>query len=659
MRRREFITLLPFAAGLPSSAALAVELNEHFVGSLDREVNVKRDFGATGDGITDDWQAIENAGIYLEARGGGRMYFPAGRYKLPTFGKNITVRNNIEYCGDGASSVIVGSNAAFISPNGAVFGRGSYATYTYYGVHDILAGAQSLTTTVLADADNFSPGDIIIARSITAAGSANDVLPHFVEMNRVVSVHGGVVNLEDPIDDGWNGVMIARVSDDVSQGYSIHDLRIECESGFPFFIQASYKSVIRNCWTRGLSVICANGFTRSVAHDLIATVVWSAERMEALFEIETGSVRASIRDIEIQMTGTSLPGGQYPLFYCQEFSRRTSLRNVRVAAGGISLGNVITAFAGGHSFENIDVVARSIDKVLDYSCGDPAVFSLNHLPATFKGVAVDALDATNGFNHGFILYNNYPKGAVENVTVQDCVINGVADEREHNLIWFLRGEQSDILFENVRGAADVTMGLRERGMPDPSLRNVQLRNCEYRRIGSEAMFERAHFVGCRRKDSRLPGPSRLPSGQVWASNVANGAMMALVVPAYATVCRGDYIELRFSGRYADPYGAHATITAFGTSVITIDLIPSVDQAVNIDLRVSFAGNSFAAPDKYLVTGVATINNGILPALTRSPGIFDVSMPNLVELQAWSGRSDAGGWGFVVESATIAYFCVED
>src|SRR5258708_13226621 len=156
MRRREFITLLPFAAGLPSSAALALELNEHFVGSLEREVNVKRDFGATGDGITDDWQAIENAGIYLEARGGGRMYFPAGRYKLPTFGKNITVRNNIEYCGDGASSVIVGSNAPFISPNGAVFGRGSYATYTYYAVHHLLARAHPLTTHVPAHPHIFS-----------------------------------------------------------------------------------------------------------------------------------------------------------------------------------------------------------------------------------------------------------------------------------------------------------------------------------------------------------------------------------------------------------------------------------------------------------------------------------------------------------------------
>jgi hypothetical protein len=502
MRRREFIALLPFVAALPSSAALALEAtNRRFAGSPDREVNVRRDFGAKGDGVTDDWQAIEDAGLFLNARGGGRMYFPAGRYKLPMFGKNITVRNNVEYCGDGASSVILGSNGVFISPNGANFGH-AYAKYTYYSANDILAGAQSLTTTVAADADNFSPGDIIIARSITAVSSADNALPHFVEMNRVVSVGGGIINLEDPVDDGWSGVIVANVTGDVSQGYSIHDLQIECESGFPFFIQASYKSLIRNCWTRGLSVISANGFTRSIAHDIVATVLWSANQMQSPIEVETGSVRASIRDIEIQISGTAAVGGQYPLFYCQEFSRRTSIRNVRVAGGGIVMGIIIQAFAGGHSFENISVVAQAFDKVLDYSCGDPALFTLNRLPTMINGITVEALDPANGFNHGFILYNNYPNGTVENVTVQNCVINGVTDLREHNLIWLLRGKQKNILFENVRGTADIKAGSQDGAMSGSSLKNVQIRNCEYRSIASEVLLGQVTFTNSRRQNGQ-------------------------------------------------------------------------------------------------------------------------------------------------------------
>jgi hypothetical protein len=493
------MTLLPFAATL---APPMVDAAERLPGSVDGQVNVKRDFGAKGNGVADDWQAIENAGIYLEARGGGRMYFPAGRYKLPTAGKNITVRNYVEYCGDGASSVILGSNAAFVSPNGAIFGRDSYAKYSYYGAHDIVAGAQSITTTVAADANNFRSGDIIVARS-SAAIVTHDVLPYFVEMNRVVSVSGGVIGLEDPIDDGWQGVIVAKVTADVSQQYSIHDLRIECENGFPIFIQASYKSVIRNCWTRGLAVICANGFTRSVAHDIIATVLWSTDRMEALFEIETGSVRASIHDIEIQMSGAAAAGGQYPLFYCQEFSRRTSIRNIRVAGGGIVMGIIIQAFAGGHSFENISVLAQTFDKVLDYSGGDPALFTLNRLPTMIRDITVEALAPANGFNHGFILYNNHPNGTVENVTVQNCIINGVTDQREHNLIWFLQGGQDNILFENVRGAADVKLGAAGLHISDAlvyPLKNVQIRNCEYRRVVSAMLLKQAIFVNCRAQD---------------------------------------------------------------------------------------------------------------------------------------------------------------
>ena len=497
MRRRDFLTLLPVAAGLPALSATGAKSDVAHLSTVASEVDVKRDFGAKGDGVSDDWKAIENAGRFLEGRGGGRMYFPEGRYRLPKSGKNITVRNNIEYYGDGAGSVIVGSNAAFISPNGAIFGRNSYRAYAYYEAHDIVAGDHKIALRAAADADNFSPGDVIIARSIGDIDSPGDALPYFVEMNRVVSVDGGFIQLEDVIDDGWKGVKIAKVTPDVSQRYSIHDLSIECENGFPLFIQASYKSAIYNCWTRGRSVMTVNGFTRSEAHHIVAQVIWSPDRMEALFEIETGSVKAFIHDIEVQLTGIAAPDQQYPLFYCQEFSRRTSIKNVRVDAQGVSVKNVIMTFAGGHNFHDISVIAQSVDKALDYSCGDPVTFSLNHLPTTFKNIVIDTADPTNGFNHGFILYNNHPNGTVENVTVQNSVIKGRTDRGEHNLIWFLRGEQKNILFENVRGAADIKLGSGEDGILHSRLKNVEIRNCEFRRIASKELIGQVTSVGGR------------------------------------------------------------------------------------------------------------------------------------------------------------------
>jgi polygalacturonase len=47
-------------------------------------VNVK-DFGATGDGITDDSLALKMASDYLDRVGGGTIYCPKGTYRLEKY----------------------------------------------------------------------------------------------------------------------------------------------------------------------------------------------------------------------------------------------------------------------------------------------------------------------------------------------------------------------------------------------------------------------------------------------------------------------------------------------------------------------------------------------------------------------------------------------
>jgi len=507
IRRRDLIaggsTVFLSAAGAtePSTAAPRP-------GQL-RQIDVRRDFGAAGDGTTDDWLAIENAGLYLERLGGGRMYFPSGRYRLSGTGRNITVRSNIEYFGDGHSSVILGTNAAFISPQGAAFGRSAYGSYAYLPIRDIKAGDRFLEFANPSDVAKFKPGDIVIARSTDAIVTPGDVLPYYVEMNRVVGVAGNRLELEDAIDDGWSGLIAANVTHHVAQGYSIHDLRIECDAGYPFFIQGSYKSVIRNCWTRGFALACFNAFTRSMAHDINATVMWSESGASAsLFEIETGSVRANFHDIDVYLSGNVPESARYPLFYCQEFSRRTLLRDIRVAAAGTELGLVFQIMSGGHQIENIDVTARTIDKVLDYFSYDPAAYQLNRLGLTLANVRVETLGATNAFNHGFVLHNDFAGGEVRNVTVRDCTLIGSPGEGDHHLIWFYKGIQNGILFDGVRGRGSVAMNTSARtpnqtGRPSAGdlafpLKNVMLRNCEFTRITSDEMQRQARYVSCER-----------------------------------------------------------------------------------------------------------------------------------------------------------------
>ena len=663
MRRRDLLTLIPGTAALSFSSVIAP-----VTGSTGLTVNVKRDFGAKGNGAADDWQAIENANNFLDARGGGRMYFPGGRYRLPTFGKNIVARNNVEYCGDGYNSVIIGSNAAFISPQGAIFGRNSYGNYAYYAVHDIDAGDQSIRTVRPIDAENFHSGDIVILRSRAAIESPGDILPYYVEMNRVISVKDGVLGLEDPIDDGWSGVLLAKVTDDVSQNYAIHDLRIECENGHPFFIQASYKGEIRNCWTRGLSVVCNNAFTRSVAHDIVATVLWSAGgSMASPVEIETGSVRATVHDVKIQIQGTSTPGSQYPLFYCQEFSRRTNIKNVQVVADGLVLGGIMLVTAGGHRLENIHVSAQAIDKVLDYSCGDPTIYTLNHLPMMLKGIIVDLLDPVNGLNHGFILHNDYSGGTVENVTVQDCVVNGVSDAHEHNLIWLLQGKQKNILFQNVRGTGDVRTNTvsvlpstedPEANTPSHSQPSVVLRDCEYRRIASKTTLEDVIFINCRRNSSRLLETERWPPFKRWTSSIANKVLLQIIIPADTPVCWGDYVAVRLSVAYpACAHAAYVAVKIFGAVRVAFNLSPSRKQDVDIDLRICLVNHSFAAPDKFVVTGTAGVKDNANPQIYLTDS-FDTGIANAVELQAWIEKDTDGDSSFTVETASIEYVPVE-
>lgn len=90
-----------------------------------------RQFGAKGDGVTDDATAINNTVQAMSAAGGGTVYIPAGTYLLGTTNVNnanyayyIQARDNVSIVGDGIDVTILkvksGENsrfAAYNSPN--------------------------------------------------------------------------------------------------------------------------------------------------------------------------------------------------------------------------------------------------------------------------------------------------------------------------------------------------------------------------------------------------------------------------------------------------------------------------------------------------------------------------------------------------------------
>lgn len=69
---------------------------------LNNIINIKS-FGAVGDGITNDTVAIQTAIDFAVSNKTGKVYFPNGIYAV----KSLLFKSNIEYFGDGKSSVIL------------------------------------------------------------------------------------------------------------------------------------------------------------------------------------------------------------------------------------------------------------------------------------------------------------------------------------------------------------------------------------------------------------------------------------------------------------------------------------------------------------------------------------------------------------------------
>ncbi len=98
-------------APLPSDSALisylpggagAVQTN---VQEKLRSISISvKDFGATGDGVTDDTAAVQAAIDYAESLGGGTLYFPPGTYGI---GTTVTIPSNVRLLGAGMNLSII------------------------------------------------------------------------------------------------------------------------------------------------------------------------------------------------------------------------------------------------------------------------------------------------------------------------------------------------------------------------------------------------------------------------------------------------------------------------------------------------------------------------------------------------------------------------
>jgi hypothetical protein len=132
-------------------------------GSLKQLYYNIRDFGAVGNGSTDDSAAINNAIIAANAGGGGIVYVPPGTFVVT--GATITPLSNVTIMGEGVASVIqntTGANSGHIFQNQSA----SFSDFTFDNITLVGNQTNSGTTTAIYLDGNLDP-DVVGAPVIT------------------------------------------------------------------------------------------------------------------------------------------------------------------------------------------------------------------------------------------------------------------------------------------------------------------------------------------------------------------------------------------------------------------------------------------------------------------------------------------------------------
>lgn len=210
-------------------------------------VSVK-DFGAKGNGITDDTDAIQNAANLLEMRGGGILRVPAGTYLLnsykpsvhPWFFYNVRVGSNILIQGEPGARFLQGprgrspmvAGASEVRNSVLVFGSANYAVITfqnpaynggYLSLRPTIANTSSVTLATPSQINRFVAGDYVGIYSTTTG----DVVPS--EPSQVLSVNTstGALNLKTPLARSFSTAFIAKVTSRTTFNVGVRNLTIQ------------------------------------------------------------------------------------------------------------------------------------------------------------------------------------------------------------------------------------------------------------------------------------------------------------------------------------------------------------------------------------------------------------------------------------------------